>query len=102
MAKDRQIAALQQVIGKLQAIHMRSLGKSTAAVIRAMDKAKRMTPDEVAKILSKDPSYIASRMKQLVGRGILRRCGWRDIPGARWPRPIYECVPANANGDGAT
>jgi len=38
---------------------------------------------------------------KLTKRGLVRRSGWRDVPGGRWPAPEYQLVAARETLNGA-
>lgn len=99
-ARDLRIRDLQAVIAKLQLEAKRKMGRRAVAIIEVLDGGKRLTPVEVAK-LTKDSS-IATRtlMNKLASKGLLRRVGWRDVLGRRWPEPEFEIASAR-DGNGA-
>lgn len=99
--RERQPADLRQVLQHLQRELRSHLGKKTVAVLDAFEGNGSLTPAEVAKRAKCPLPAAKHQLAKLKKRGLVRRVGWRDVPGSSWPVPEYSIVAAKDTLNGA-
>jgi predicted Rossmann fold nucleotide-binding protein DprA/Smf involved in DNA uptake len=101
VARDQHLADLKQVLTHLQHELRKSMGKRTLAVLDALDGQPALSAAEIAKRAKMPLGSVTGPLIKLRKRGLVRRAGWRDVPGSRWPVAEFSMVAARETLNGA-
>jgi len=101
VARDQKLADMRQLLTHLQRELRKTMGKKALLVLDAMDGQAALIPAEVAKRAKLPVPSVKTVLVKLKKRGLVRRSGWRDLPGARWPAPEFQLVSARETLNGA-